>query len=86
MVGGQVVLTVEDRGPGIASTEHERIFDRFTRLDPARGRASGGAGLGLAVVRSIVTAHGGTIRYRPAKPNGSIFEVTLPADRPDALS
>ncbi len=86
MLDGQVVLTVEDRGPGIAETEQERIFDRFTRLDPARARASGGAGLGLAVVRSIVTAHGGSVRYRPATPNGSIFEVTLPADRPTALS
>jgi len=86
MLDGHVVLTVEDRGPGIPETEQERIFDRFMRLDPARGRASGGAGLGLAVVQSIVAAHGGSVRYRPANPNGSIFEVTLPADRATALS
>jgi two-component system, OmpR family, sensor kinase len=81
----QAVLTVEDSGPGIPEADRERIFDRFVRLDPARTRASGGAGLGLAVVRSIVAAHGGSVRYRTASPNGSIFEVTLPADRPAAL-
>lgn len=82
---GSVVLTVEDRGPGIPEAERERIFDRFVRLDPARTRASGGAGLGLALARSIVVAHGGSIRYRPADPTGSIFEVSLPADRDTPL-
>jgi two-component system, OmpR family, sensor kinase len=78
---GQAVLTVEDSGPGIPEAERERVFDRFVRLDPARTRTSGGAGLGLAVVRSIVAAHGGSVRYRPASPHGSIFEVTLPTNR-----
>jgi two-component system OmpR family sensor kinase len=82
---GSVVLTLEDRGPGIPEAERERIFDRFVRLDPARTRASGGAGLGLALARSIVVAHGGSIRYRPADPTGSIFEVSLPADRDTPL-
>ncbi|HEV2590968.1 MAG TPA: HAMP domain-containing sensor histidine kinase [Gaiellaceae bacterium] len=75
---GRAILTVEDTGPGVPEAEQERIFDRFTRIDPARARASGGAGLGLAVVRSIVAAHGGNVGYRGARRNGSIFTVTLP--------
>ena len=74
----QVVLTVEDTGPGVPDSERERIFDRFFRPDSQRGREGGGAGLGLAIVRAIVTAHGGEISVRPARPHGSIFEIRLP--------
>jgi two-component system OmpR family sensor kinase len=76
--GDQVVLTVEDTGPGIAAADRELVFGRFARPDAARGREQGGAGLGLAIVRSIVTAHGGVISVRSAHPHGSIFEVRLP--------
>ena len=75
----QVVLTVEDRGPGVPLEDRELVFDRFSRPDHSRGRDLGGAGLGLAIVRSIVAAHGGEIGVRPAQPHGSIFEIRLPA-------
>jgi signal transduction histidine kinase len=55
------VLTVTDDGPGIPATDRDRVFDRFVRLDEARGRTHGGAGLGLPIVRGIVTRHGGTV-------------------------
>jgi two-component system OmpR family sensor kinase len=76
--GDQVILTVEDKGPGIADADRELVFGRFARPDAARAREQGGAGLGLAIVRSIVTAHGGVISVRTAHPQGSIFEVRLP--------
>jgi two-component system, OmpR family, sensor histidine kinase CiaH len=59
--GEEVVLTVEDTGEGIAEPDLARITDRFYRADPARPRAGGGAGLGLAIVRAIVGAHGGSL-------------------------
>jgi two-component system OmpR family sensor kinase len=77
-VDNEVVLTVEDTGPGVPEPERERIFDRFFRLDTRRGRERDGAGLGLAIVRSIVAAHGGEISVRPARPHGAVFEVRLP--------
>lgn len=73
-----MVLTVEDTGPGFPEWERDRIFDRYVRPDTQRGRDRGGAGRGLAIVRSIVTAHGGEISVRPARPHGSIFEIRLP--------
>jgi two-component system OmpR family sensor kinase len=76
-VGDQVVLTVEDTGPGIADGDRELVFGRFARPDVASGE-QGGVGLGLAIVRSIVTAHGGSIGIRSAHPHGAIFEVRLP--------
>jgi two-component system OmpR family sensor kinase len=75
--GDQVVLTVEDRGPGIPDADRELVFGRFARPDAARGNQQG-AGLGLAIVRGIVVAHGGSITVRAAHPHGSIFEVRLP--------
>ena len=57
-----------DDGPGIPAGERERVFDRFTRLEPDRGRESGGAGLGLAIVRELVAAHGGTVTLSDAAP------------------
>ena len=77
-VGEELVLTVEDTGPGIPFADREVVFGRFSRPDVARGREQGGAGLGLAIVRSIVTAHGGSIAIRSAHPHGAIFELRLP--------
>jgi signal transduction histidine kinase len=76
----EVVLTVEDDGPGIADDDRERVFDRFTRLDAGRARDEGGSGLGLAVVKRIVLAHGGTVRVENgAFPGaGANFVVRLP--------
>ncbi|MDX6410851.1 MAG: two-component system, OmpR family, sensor kinase [Gaiellaceae bacterium] len=76
--GDEVVLTVEDTGPGIPAADRELVFGRFARPDAARGRDQGGAGLGLAIVRSIVNAHGGTIAIHSARPHGAVFEVRLP--------
>jgi signal transduction histidine kinase len=57
----QAVISVSDDGPGIPLEHRERVFERFTRLDDARGRNSGGAGLGLAIVRDLLTRAGGTV-------------------------
>jgi signal transduction histidine kinase len=70
------VLTVADDGPGVPVAERERIFERFAREGPDRGRSGGGTGLGLAISREIVTAHGGTIVLDPGP--GTCFTVRLP--------
>ena len=80
---GGAVLSVTDDGPGIPAEDRERVFDRFTRIDSGRGRDSGGAGLGLAIVRELVRAHGGTVTLEDAEP-GLRAVVTLPAPTGDA--
>jgi signal transduction histidine kinase len=71
------VVTVTDDGPGIPAADRDRVFDRFTRLDDARNRDSGGAGLGLAIVRELVRMHGGAVTLGDAGP-GLRVAVTLP--------
>ena len=72
------VISVSDDGPGIAPEDRERVFERFTRLDDARGRSSGGAGLGLAIVRELITRAGGTVALTaPAPPWNTRAEVRL---------
>ncbi len=75
---GWVRVTVKDTGIGIPPEHHERIFERFYRVDEHRGRAQGGSGLGLAICRWIVEAHGGRIEVRSAPGQGSSFLVYLP--------
>lgn len=75
--GADAVLTVTDDGPGIPEPDRERVFDRFTRLDSARSRDEGGAGLGLAIVRETVNAHGGAVHLEDASP-GLRAVVRLP--------
>ncbi|QGV78455.1 sensor histidine kinase [Streptomyces ficellus] len=77
--GRHVVLTVADDGAGVPEPERERIFERFVRLDDARSRDEGGAGLGLAIARDLVVRHGGTLTVRRAPSGGALFEVRLPA-------
>jgi two-component system OmpR family sensor kinase len=76
--GKRLVLEVSDEGPGVPAEEADRIFERFHRLDRSRARSKGGVGLGLAIVRSVVEAHGGTVVYRPRPGGGSLFRVSLP--------
>jgi signal transduction histidine kinase len=64
--GAEVLLTVDDDGPGIAAADRDRVFERFTRLDEARGRDAGGSGLGLAIVRELVRGLGGRIELTDA--------------------
>jgi signal transduction histidine kinase len=72
------VLAISDDGPGIGPAEHERVFERFVRLDDSRSRQSGGSGLGLAIVREIVKNHSGTVSIEPT-PVGAKFVLRLPA-------
>lgn len=76
--GDDALMTVCDDGPGIPENDRERIFERFTRLDSARGRNHGGTGLGLAIARDIVQAHSGTIVAGAATDGGARFDVRLP--------
>ena len=75
---GKVLMTVTDSGPGVPTGERVKIFERFYRLDSARSREAGGAGLGLAIAREIAQAHGGTIEVVDAPTGGSVFRVVLP--------
>jgi signal transduction histidine kinase len=75
---GQVVLTVTDDGAGVPESERERIFERFVRLDDARSRDDGGAGLGLAIARDVAERHGGTLTVRRSPGGGALFELRLP--------
>jgi two-component system, OmpR family, sensor kinase len=79
--GGWVCFAIEDDGPGIEVDERERVFDRFHRTDTARDRASGGAGLGLAIVRAIAQAHGGRVLAGPGQDGGARLELRLPGFR-----
>jgi signal transduction histidine kinase len=69
---------VSDSGEGIDPELLPTLFDRFTRADAARGRDTGGAGLGLAICRAIVEAHGGTIAAASTRGRGATFTVELP--------
>lgn len=75
--GPYLLVTVADDGPGIAAADRERVFGRFARLDDARARDAGGAGLGLAIVRELVRRHGGSVVLTDAAP-GVRAEVRLP--------
>jgi two-component system sensor histidine kinase BaeS len=78
--GDQVVITVADNGCGISAQDLPHVFDRFWRADAARRRGTGGRGLGLAITKEIVTAHGGTITAAGREGVGSAFTVRLPRD------
>ena len=75
---GRVQISISDSGLGISPEHVERIFERFYRVDEARSRAKGGAGLGLAIAKWIVEAHHGSIRVSSLPGSGSTFTIDLP--------
>lgn len=79
VTGDTVDVSVRDRGPGVADTDLERIFEPFYRVEEARDRASGGTGLGLAIAARAVRAHGGTISAANHPDGGLVVTVRLPA-------
>jgi two-component system OmpR family sensor kinase len=76
------VIEVADEGPGMEAEDASRVFERFWRSDPSRARASGGAGLGLAIVAAIADAHGGRAEVQTAPGHGATFRVRLPLNAP----
>lgn len=76
-----VVITVKDNGCGIDDNDIPYIFERFYRTDKSRNRSTGGAGIGLTITRAIVQLHGGTIHVESKKGVGSLFKVTIPANK-----
>jgi signal transduction histidine kinase len=77
---GWGIVKVKDTGIGIPENELPLIFERFYRTDKSRNRKSGGAGIGLAIVRSIVAAHNGTVTVESVKEQGSCFTVSIPKE------
>lgn len=76
---GNAVLDVLDDGPGVPQAEHERVFERFVRLDESRERGSGGTGLGLSITAQIAAAHGGVVQLLPYRSDqGAHFRLILP--------
>lgn len=75
---GSTVLAVSDDGPGIATADRARIFERFVRLDSDRSRNAGGAGLGLAIVAEVAAAHGGTVSVEHRSGGGTTMIVNFP--------
>ncbi len=75
---GDAVIEVQDTGPGIPAADHQRVFERFYRVDHARSSHTGGAGLGLPIARWAVEAHGGRIELESDEGRGALFRVVLP--------
>lgn len=75
-----VSIAVIDQGIGIGAKDHQRIFERFYRVDRARSRSTGGSGLGLSIVRHVVSNHGGTVSVVSEEGRGSTFTMVLPSD------
>ena len=76
--GQQAMVSIRDQGPGISAADQDHIFDRFYRVDRSRSRDTAGAGLGLAIARWVVEAHGGVISVTSEEGHGSTFRITLP--------
>ena len=82
--GDTATVEVQDTGIGIEPSHHERIFERFYRVDKARSRELGGTGLGLAIVKHLVEAQSGRIEVESVPGSGSTFRIHLPLDPLDA--
>lgn len=75
----QITVSLSDTGAGIPPEELSRVFDRFYRADPSRARGTGGSGIGLAIVKQLVEAHGGTVWAESVLGRGSTFHFRIPA-------
>jgi two-component system OmpR family sensor kinase len=75
---GRAVIEVRDHGDGIPKALREKVFERFYRADNSRNRETGGSGLGLSIVKTIVTRHGGDIKALETPGGGATFKITLP--------
>lgn len=82
----EVVLSVQDEGPGIPLEHQDRLFERFYRVDRSRSRKEGGTGLGLAIVKHIAQAHGGRVTVESSPGQGSTFSMILPAPPPPSAA
>ena len=71
-------MSVDDDGPGIPPAERDAMFEPFSRLEQSRNRTTGGAGLGLAIVRTLVEAHGGAVEIADAPSGGARVVLMLP--------
>jgi signal transduction histidine kinase len=78
VTGGEVVISVRDRGPGISPEHWSRVFERFYKVDRARPREAGGFGLGLAITKHLVQVLGGRIWTETAREGGQVFYIALP--------
>ncbi|HEU5170991.1 MAG TPA: ATP-binding protein, partial [Gemmatimonadales bacterium] len=85
VAGGRLELAVDDAGPGIPPAERDRVWEPFYRLDRDRRGAAEGSGIGLAVVRRLAEAHGGSARIESSRRGGTRVIVTLGAVRPAAV-
>jgi signal transduction histidine kinase len=72
------VLSVEDQGPGIPAAAREKVWEPYWRLPRERESAVGGSGIGLAVVKDLVTAHGGSVAVTDGERGGARFSIRLP--------
>ena len=79
----EAVVSITDRGIGIATADHERIFQRFYRVATTDGSRQPGAGLGLTIVRHAIDAHGGRVVVRSSLGEGSTFALHIPLESPD---
>jgi signal transduction histidine kinase len=84
--GAALVIEVADAGPGFPADFLPHAFERFRRPDPQRARSSGGAGLGLAIVAAVASAHGGHASARNAATGGAVVQIELPAERQRGVS
>ncbi len=80
IAGGEVVISVRDRGPGISPEHWSRVFERFYKVDRARPREAGGFGLGLAITKHLVQILGGRIWTEAAREGGQVFSIALPRE------
>jgi two-component system sensor histidine kinase BaeS len=76
---GGYLVTFEDTAPGVPTQDLPRLFDRLYRVEASRSRHTGGAGLGLAIAKNVVLAHGGTIEARAAAAGGCEIRIDLPS-------